>query len=259
MVRKKVDARVRSLIENGVKSNHRSTFVLVVNLHYILSKARVASRPSVLWCYKKELGFSTHRKKRMRQLKRQKKSGLASAGGASEDPFELFVNSTNIRWCYYKDTERVLGQTFGVLILQDFEALTPNLLARTIETVEGGGLVILLLKTVTSLKQLYAMSMDVHSRFRTESSGDVVGRFNERFMLTLGDCKSCLVCDDELNVLPLSSHARDIVPLPPVDEDAETTEAKELRELKESLEGTPPVGPLVAGAKTLDQVRLPWF
>ena len=55
------------------------------------------------------------------------------------------------------------------------------------------------------------------SRFRTESSGDVVGRFNERFMLTLGDCKSCLVCDDELNVLPLSSHARDIVPLPPVD------------------------------------------
>lgn len=44
------------------------------------------------------------------------------------------------------------------------QALTPNLLARTIETVEGGGLVILLLKTVTSLKQLYAMSMDVHSR-----------------------------------------------------------------------------------------------
>ncbi|CAM9609336.1 unnamed protein product, partial [Hapterophycus canaliculatus] len=93
----------------------------VVNLHYILSKARVASRPSVLWCYKKELGFSTHRKKRMRELKRQKKSGLASAGGASEDPFELFVNSTNIRWCYYKETERVLGQTFGVLVLQDFE------------------------------------------------------------------------------------------------------------------------------------------
>lgn len=29
MVRKKVDARVRSLIENGVKTNHRSSFVLV--------------------------------------------------------------------------------------------------------------------------------------------------------------------------------------------------------------------------------------
>lgn len=59
--------------------------------------------------------------------------------------------------------------------------------------------------------------LSIASRFRTESSGDVVGRFNERFMLTLGDCRSCLVCDDELNVLPLSSHARDIKPLPPVD------------------------------------------
>lgn len=44
-------------------------------------------------------------------------------------------------------------------VLQDFEAITPNLLARTIETVEGGGLVVLLLKTMTSLKQLYTMTM----------------------------------------------------------------------------------------------------
>lgn len=46
-----------------------------------------------------------------------------------------------------------------MLVLQDFEALTPNLLARTIETVEGGGLVVLLLKTMSSLRQLYAMTM----------------------------------------------------------------------------------------------------
>lgn len=46
-----------------------------------------------------------------------------------------------------------------MLVLQDFEAITPNLLARTIETVEGGGLVVLLLKTMTSLKQLYTMTM----------------------------------------------------------------------------------------------------
>jgi len=32
--------------------------------------------------------------------------------------------------------------------------MTPNLLARTVETVEGGGLVVILLRTVTSLKQL---------------------------------------------------------------------------------------------------------
>lgn len=45
------------------------------------------------------------------------------------------------------------------LVTQDFEALTPNLLARTIETVEGGGIVVLLLRTMKSLKQLYTMTM----------------------------------------------------------------------------------------------------
>ena len=46
-----------------------------------------------------------------------------------------------------------------MLVLQDYEAITPNLLARTIETVEGGGIVVLLLKTMSSLKQLYTMAM----------------------------------------------------------------------------------------------------
>lgn len=64
--------------------------------------------------------------------------------------------------------------------LKDFEAMTPNLLARTIETVEGGGLVIFLLRSLQSLKQLYTLTMDVHERFRTEAHQDVVARFNER-------------------------------------------------------------------------------
>jgi tRNA(Met) C34 N-acetyltransferase TmcA len=37
--------------------------------------------------------------------------------------------------------------------------MTPNLLARTIETVEGGGIIVLLMRTVKSLKQLYTMAM----------------------------------------------------------------------------------------------------
>ena len=126
---------------------------------------------------------------------------------SSVDNFELFLSSTDINWCYYKDSHRVLGSTVGMLVLQDFEALTPNLMARTIETVEGGGLVIFLMRSVKSLKQLYTMSMDVHSRYRTEGAGDVVPRFNERFILSLGKCNNCLVCDDELNVLPLSKSA----------------------------------------------------
>ena len=37
--------------------------------------------------------------------------------------------------------------------------MTPNLLARTIETIEGGGIVCVLLQNMTSLKKLYTMTM----------------------------------------------------------------------------------------------------
>lgn len=157
-----------------------------------------------------------------------------------EDPFSLFVASTNIRYCYYADTHKILGSTYGMLVLQvmsavlclprsvacsrgepgswlgvglighcfhsarqpttavarpphpcplliflpppaaaaceqDFEAVTPNLLARTVETVEGGGVVVLLLSSLDSLSQLYSLTMDVHSRLRTESHQEVTG------------------------------------------------------------------------------------
>lgn len=75
------------------------------------------------------------------------------------DPFELFISATDIRYCYYSETQKILGNTYGMLVLQDFEAVTPNLLARTIETVEGGGIVVVLMRTVKSLKQLYTMTM----------------------------------------------------------------------------------------------------
>lgn len=261
MVKKKVDARVRVLLENCLAENFRSFVVLVgdhgkdqvANLHYMLSKAAVKARPKVLWCYKKELGFSTHRQKRMRQIKKQQQRGLYDA--SKEDPFELFISSTDIRWCYYKDTHKVLGSTYGMCVLQDFEAVTPNILARTIETVEGGGVVVLLLRTMSSLRQLYAMSMDVHARFRTESHQDVVARFNERFILSLASCSRCLVLDDELNVLPLSKHARKLTALPPGTESADSPDQIELRELQQSLRETQPVGALVEQARTLDQAK----
>lgn len=62
-MRKKVDNRIRILVENAVVQRHRAFFVMVgdrgkdqvVNLHYMLSKI-TAEKPSVLWCYKKDLG-----------------------------------------------------------------------------------------------------------------------------------------------------------------------------------------------------------
>ena len=46
-------------------------------------------------------------------------------------------------------------------VLQDFEAITPNLLARTIETVEGGGLVVILLKTMSSLLEVQGLLVSI--------------------------------------------------------------------------------------------------
>ncbi|CEI91653.1 Putative tRNA(Met) cytidine acetyltransferase [Rhizopus microsporus] len=165
MVKKVVDSRVHTLIKNCVQTKHRSFFVIVgdkgrdqvVNLHWLLSQAQVTSRPSVLWCYKKELGFTSHRKKREAKIKKDIKRGIREVN--QEDPFELFITVTNIRYAYYKETQKILGNTYGMCILQDFEAITPNTLARTIETVEGGGMVVLLLKSMSSLKQLYTMTM----------------------------------------------------------------------------------------------------
>ncbi len=144
----------------------------------------------------------------------------------------------------------------------------------------------MILKTMTSLRQLYTMTMvfsftiinsnrltlwpqDVHSRFRKEDGEDVVGRFNERFLLSLSVCPSCLVIDDELNILPISSFARYVLALPssvfspptrtikPIENRLvgdETPAQKELRELTLSLKDTHPVYELVSVAKTVDQV-----
>ncbi|KAJ1966346.1 N-acetyltransferase 10 [Dipsacomyces acuminosporus] len=260
MVRKAVDSRINTLIKNGVQQNHRSFFVLVgdkgkdqvVNLHWMLSQARVTGRPSVLWCYKKDLGFTSHRKKREAKIRREVKKGIREAN--SEDPFEMFITLTDIRYTYYKESHKILGNTYGMCVLQDFEALTPNILARTIETVEGGGIVVLLLKSMKSLKQLYTMTMDVHARYRTEVHGDVVARFNERFILSLADNRSCLVVDDELNVLPISL-GKSVKPVQPKKADQVSPREQELADLKESLADTQPIGSLVARAKTLDQAK----
>ncbi|KAM9450694.1 RNA cytidine acetyltransferase [Clarias gariepinus] len=260
--RKKVDNRIRVQIENGVTQRHRTMFVIVgdqgrdqvVILHHMLSKAAVRARPSVLWCYKNELGFSSNRKKRMRQLQKKIKTGTLNL--KQDDPFELFIAATNIRYCYYNETHKILGNTYGMCVLQDFEALTPNLLARTVETVEGGGIVVILLRTMKSLKQLYTMAMDVHSRYRTEAHQDVIGRFNERFILSLSSCKTCIVTDDQLNVLPISKHNANIKPVPAKSQDdALLPQEQELKDLKESMQDTQVVGALMDCCKTMDQAK----
>ena len=65
--------------------------------------------------------------------------------------------------------------------------------------------VFLLAKTDSGEMRLYSLS-DL-------SLSQVVPRFNERFMLSLANCRSCLLMDDELNILPTSSHAKLLKPV----------------------------------------------
>lgn len=52
----------------------------------------------------------------MKELQKKIKSGKLSA--KEDDPFELFISSTNIRYCYYAETHKILGNTYGMCVLQ---------------------------------------------------------------------------------------------------------------------------------------------
>ena len=58
----------------------------------------------------------SHRKKRMRQLQKKLKSGTIDV--QQDNPFDLFIAATNIRYCYYSETYKILGSTFGMCVLQ---------------------------------------------------------------------------------------------------------------------------------------------
>ncbi|KAF5397575.1 RNA cytidine acetyltransferase [Paragonimus heterotremus] len=257
----KLDSRIQTMLQNGIRERHRTVFVMIGNkgqdqvpiMHQILNSLFNKGRLSVLWCYKKELSFSTHRKKNLKLLNKKRKAGLTSDATI----FEQFICTTDIRWCYYSETHKILGQTFDMCILQDFEALTPNTLARTIETVVGGGLIIFLLKSMDSLKQLCTMAMDVHARYRTEAHQDAGCRFNERFLLSLTSNTRCLVLDDRWQVLPLSKKVLNSIN---VRTEAKTTflttDQQELQRLKVSLaEDGSPFAPVIKLCVTLDQAR----
>jgi N-acetyltransferase 10 len=51
----------------------------------------------------------------MKQHQAMVKKGLRDPD--SDDPFELFVAGTNIRYCYYKETQKILGNSNSMNIL----------------------------------------------------------------------------------------------------------------------------------------------
>ena len=209
---RRVDDRVRNQIEKAVASRHRCLIALVgdesktqvMNLHYMLTKARGAAdnELSVLWCMKKDLAFGgMSRKRRLEQNKKEKLSGRIVSEN-THDNFENFLSQAKIRFCYYKETKKVLGSTYDIAILQDFEAITPNILARVAETVSGQGILLLMVRTLASLEHLHCI---LHAE---TTQNDAKLSFGARLLHSLADCENFLCVDDGLNILPITKKLR---------------------------------------------------
>ena len=203
-----------------MKLNERTLFVVVgdrareqvVNLHYMLSKAVVKSRPNVLWCYKKELYLSSHKKKRMKQIKK-----MVSRTATIGERRPVLVAASRRRTSAAATTptrRKYWGTRTGCSVLQDSTVDAQRARAHRGNS-RGWRHVVLLLSTPrVAHSQLYTLSMDVHARFRTESHQHVTARFNEALHpLARARVPTCIMMDDELNILPISSHVRDIQPV----------------------------------------------
>lgn len=213
-------------------------------LHELMVKDDFNANKSVLWVCKNQPAGSSQRLK-----PRNKRTTNRNSGRESKDVFDEFVSHSDVKQILYKETEKILGTTCGMCILQDFEAITPNNLARTVETVEGGGLVVLLLESVKSLTQLCSMQMDVHSRYKTEAYSKVVPRFNKRFVLSLISNESCLIIGDDLTVLPNSHECVSFLK-----SEEQTSITHELPRILETFQGHP-FKSLLSIAKTADQFK----
>ena len=84
-IRKKIAPEIREVIENGEENNHRSFIIMigakgvsqVPSIHGILAKIKKDhSIPTILWCYKDKLSFSSNDRKRGKQFKSLQTKGL---------------------------------------------------------------------------------------------------------------------------------------------------------------------------------------
>eukprot|EP00340_Litonotus_pictus_P000876 CAMPEP_0170526410 /NCGR_PEP_ID=MMETSP0209-20121228/11825_1 /TAXON_ID=665100 ORGANISM="Litonotus pictus, Strain P1" /NCGR_SAMPLE_ID=MMETSP0209 /ASSEMBLY_ACC=CAM_ASM_000301 /LENGTH=949 /DNA_ID=CAMNT_0010816205 /DNA_START=159 /DNA_END=3008 /DNA_ORIENTATION=- len=216
-------------------------------------------KPEILWCYKKELDLSSYQQKTLHKKgKLENKGDYNSNTNSDVNSFSQFLNANKdvIKQIKYDDSQKILGKTFGILILQDFEAITPNLLCRTIETVRGGGTIIFLFKGLKSLKQVHSIYMDFFNKLKTSNIKEVEARFNERFIKSLiKDNRNFLAIDDEMNVLELSKDKVSNIERLPEMKSVETERDIALNSLKRELISKKPIGSLVEYCFTLDQAK----
>ncbi|GAW79909.1 histone acetyltransferase [Plasmodium gonderi] len=210
-MKKKVDSRIKTLVENNVLLGQRTMFLvigdqgknIVVNFYFLLNRLSSGTH-SILWCYKKKLDFSTSKKKRFREMKKKIKKGTFDT--TIDNNFDAFLKSANIRFCFYNETKKVLGKTYSICVMQDFSYITPNILCRCIETVVGGGIIIFLINKLDDLKDIYNLTLNCHKKYTQSGISNVYNNYITRFFLSLNECHNAMFIDDEMNILPLNEN-----------------------------------------------------
>lgn len=199
-----VDPIVEVLCQRNAILSHRSLLVLrgetidhqaAILAHFVY---KASSHSSVLWCHRKDAELPKSSRKTLKSFSNKIKSGQLDVSALQ--PLDLLMHSSAVRFCNYYDSLSALGNTYGMCVLQDVECLTPNLLCRLVETVSGGGAVVLLLPGISHLRQLCGLDMDAHYRFTTFSHPTPCKLFNNRLALSLAWCRSSIILDEKLHV-----------------------------------------------------------
>lgn len=153
-------------LRKSISNNHRliilcTTDTYILQIHNIYNNVHNSSRPSVLWLYKTNVNKDVQK-----ELK----------GNA-----DIFT---------YMDADKILGNTYDILILQDYSALTPNILAKSFEVVKGGGIIMLLAEDIENCK------MDI---------GSNTNRFNKRLYKSLLKNDSVIILNTEYQIVKNSN------------------------------------------------------
>ena len=123
-----LEDKINFLSLNSKFFNFRSIILLIGSdakkkipfLQYNWSKNSTETNTSLLWCYS-----SNNFLKNNSNMKKKKR------GKIFLEPCK-FLKTVKVRYCYYTEIDSILGNTFGMCILENFEALSPNILVKII-------------------------------------------------------------------------------------------------------------------------------
>ena len=231
--------RFRSIILiNGTNLNE-----IIQNIHYLWVKGSSQKKNPILWCYK------NHKK----HIKNFKISVSLNNNNKSQKNFSLGLNAT---YCCYDETRKILGNTFGMCILEDFELISPNVLARVIETIEGGGLILLTTQTSNSLKNLKNLSLEIYKNWNSHTFSKITSRFIKNFIFSITECQTFIHLSEDIVGFSKKIKLIHCGDVSKIHISSKVNEKKKLyEELMANTANMEPLSSLLAKTKTFDQAR----